>query len=179
MLYIRNAKPEDAHGIQTVFYATWLATYPNEKIGITQGDIHESFKDSFSDEKIKEYYEKFKHIPENSRLLVVEDSETKQIVGLARIIIREEYNQLQAIYVLPEYQGKGIGFKLWNEALRFFDEKKDTVVHVATYNTNAISFYTSLGFTDTGKRFSEERHRMPISKVLIPEMEMLRKAHQE
>lgn len=179
MLLIRTVQSEDVRGIQNVFYQTWLATYPNEKIGITQDDIHESFKDRLSDEKIKEYSDKFRNMPHNSQILVVEDSEKEQIAGLARIIIREDCNQLQAIYVLPEYQGKGIGFKLWNEALRFFDEKKDTVVHVATYNTNAISFYTSLGFTDTGKRFSEERHRMPISKVLIPEMEMLRKADQE
>lgn len=172
---VRNATVDDALAIQTIFYKTWLATYPNKKAGITVEDIEEMFKDSFSEEKINEWEERFNTIPTTSRLFVATEDTTDEIIGLARVHVREEYNQLQAIYVLPKFQGKGAGHALWNASLTFFDTSKDCIVQVATYNTQAIQFYESLGFVDTGKRFSEERHRMPFSQVLIPEMEMLRK----
>ena len=84
---------------------------------------------------------------------------------------RSDKNQLQAIYVVPEYQRKGVGKLLWKEAQKYFDEGKDIVVEVATYNSNAIAFYKKLGFVDTGKRFSDEKFKMK-SGNLIPEMEM-------
>ncbi len=76
------------------------------------------------------------------------------------------------LYILPEYQGKGVGKMFWGECVKYFDNNKKIIVQVATYNTGAIKFYEKLGFKDNGKRFSEERLRMPISRVLIPEMEM-------
>jgi ribosomal protein S18 acetylase RimI-like enzyme len=174
MITIREASEDDVFDIQTVFYTTWLETYPNKEIGITPEDIEEMFKNSFTHEKLEELKQNLKNIPSNSTLLVAVDSETNKVTALSRIFVREKYNQLQAIYVLPEYQRRGVGKALWFEALQYFDKQKDTIVHVATYNKKAISFYESLGFIDTGKRFSEERHRMPITKIVIPEMEMLK-----
>jgi ribosomal protein S18 acetylase RimI-like enzyme len=75
------------------------------------------------------------------------------------------------IYVLPEYQGKGIGKLLWNELSKYLDINKETFVEVATYNENAIKFYEKLGFVDTNKRFTDERFRMR-SGGIIPQMEM-------
>jgi ribosomal protein S18 acetylase RimI-like enzyme/2-polyprenyl-3-methyl-5-hydroxy-6-metoxy-1,4-benzoquinol methylase len=177
---IRNARPEDVFGIQKVFHETWLVTYPNKELGITTEDIQEMFKDSYSDAELEDFRERIKNRPANSKLLVAVEGEN--VVGVCRIFVRENFNQLQAIYVLPSYQGKGIGKKFWDEALKFWDKNKKIIVQVATYNTNAIKFYESLGFRDNGKRFAEERHRMPISKVLIPEMEMeieVKKYHRE
>lgn len=170
MTTVRRAEHKDAEGIQNVFRTTWLATYPNEKAGITTEDIEVKFADAYSDKTLARVREYIASLPENSHTLVAEDN--GMIVGVCRIYIRETYNQLQAIYVLPVFQGKGIGTILWNRCLDIFDPNKDIIVQVATYNTHAISFYTNLGFQDTGKRFSEERHRMPVSHNLIPEMEM-------
>jgi ribosomal protein S18 acetylase RimI-like enzyme len=175
MITIRNASEDDAFAIQSVFYKTWLETYPNKEVGITKEDIEENFKDDFTDQKINEFKERLKNIPANSILLVAEDNTVNQIIAVCRIFVREQYNQLQAIYVLPEYQGRGVGMALWSETQKHFNQKMDTIVQVATYNEKAISFYNSLGFVDTGKRFSEERHRMPVTKTLIPEMEMVKK----
>jgi ribosomal protein S18 acetylase RimI-like enzyme len=176
MIIIRDALPDDAYDIQNVFYKTWLETYPNKVAGIIREDIEEHFKDGFTDEKINAFKENLKNIPNNSRGLVAVDDEANKVIGICRIFVRENHNQLQAIYILPEYQGKGVGKMLWDESSKFFDKNKDTIVQVATYNNKAIKFYESLGFIDTGKRFEEERHRMPVSKVLIPEMELILKA---
>ncbi len=90
------------------------------------------------------------------------------------MVRNEDYNQLKTIYVLPEFQGKGIGKMLYEEVVKFSDPEKDTIVHVATYSKQAIEFYKKLGFVDTGKRFSEERFKMK-SGAIIPEMEMILK----
>ncbi len=162
--------PNDVPQIIDVYYSAWLETYVNEEIGITRDDIEAFFKDQAEQSEIDRRTEHLANLPPNQHLLVAKDGVI--VVGVCRIVIREKCNQLQAIYILPEYQRKGIGTMLWNEIKKFFDPTKDTLVQVATYNTTAINFYQKLGFVDTGKRFTEERHRMPISGVLIPEMEM-------
>jgi GNAT superfamily N-acetyltransferase len=150
MIQIVDADPLDAEGITTVYYKTWLATYPNKEIGITREDIEESYKDSFTEE-------------------------SDRVVGVARMIRNENNNQLQTIYVLPEFQGKGIGKMLWAEAKSFCDPAKDIIVQVATYNQNAIEFYKKLGFVDTGKRWSDDKWKMK-SGATIPEMELVLKS---
>lgn len=162
------AVPDDVPQIESVFYKTWLQTYPSPQLGITTDDVEALFKDMAT--RITERAEYLSKLPKNELFLVAKKGE--EVIGLCRVIIREHFNQLQSIYVLPGYQGLGIGTALWKEASRFLDPKKETIVHVAIYNEPAIAFYKKLGFNDTGKRFTEERHRMPVSKVLIPEMEL-------
>lgn len=171
MVTIQKATKSDVRGIQEVYYKTFLQIYPNEKLGVTNEDIEKFFEDVFTAESIKNRETQIDKADENTLFLVAKDSEN--VIGLCVALIKKEYNQLQSIYVLPEYQGKGVGKLFWNEALKFFDKNKDIIVHVATYNEQAIKFYESLGFIDTGKRFTEERHKMPVSGVLIPEMEMV------
>ncbi|HET8574773.1 MAG TPA: GNAT family N-acetyltransferase [Candidatus Paceibacterota bacterium] len=133
------AKPEDILGMQKVFYDTWLATYPNREHGITKEDLEESFKDAFTDETIQKRAEQLEQLPENIKMFVAKDG--LKIIGVCRVTLRENCNQLQAIYVLPEYQGRGIGKMFWKEAQKVFDPKRKTIVETATYNTNAIRFY--------------------------------------
>lgn len=163
--------PDDVCQILKVFYDTWLDTFPNSQIGITSDDIKELFKDSFTEQGLLNRSENLLNLNSNQKFLVAKIEDV--VVGVLSINIKDEYNQLQAIYVLPSYQGRGIGNMFWQSALEFFDPNKDIIVHVATYNTKAIHFYKNLGFVDTGKRLTEERHRMPISGIIIPEMELI------
>jgi ribosomal protein S18 acetylase RimI-like enzyme len=103
-------------------------------------------------------------------MLLVEHSD--RIIGLCNAINKEEYNELQVIYILPEYQRLGLGRALWEEAKNIFDSQKDIIVHVASYNNKAINFYEKLGFVSTGKIFFDEKHRMR-NGAIIPELEMI------
>lgn len=170
------ASPDDAEGIQEVFYQTWLATYPNEELGITKDDIEERFKNRNTPEGIAKRRNEIEHPPQGATFLVAKEGDT--VVGLCVAFEREMVNQLQAIYVLPGHQGKGIGNKLWTEAQKYFNAAKDTIVQVATYNNNAIAFYERLGFQDDGKRWANEKFTMK-SGAIIPEMEMVLKAPPE
>ena len=147
--------PKDLVGIQEVFYTTWLATYPNVEYGITREDVEERFRDRCSEKKLSELADTLEVLPSGYLFLVARDGDI--VVGICRLIKHTEYNQLHAIYVLPTYQRHGIGQMFWDEAQKFFDQSKDTIVRVAVYNTPAISFYTKLGFVDTGKRIVNEK----------------------
>ena len=166
---VSDARPDDVEGIQMVFYKTWLATYPNEEAGITVDDIEDRYKDILSEERLERRRNDIEHHLPNERFIVARD--TGKVIGICRTIRREDANQLQAIYVLPEYQGKGVGGSLWKEAQTFLDTTKDTFVEVVTYNQNAIDFYLRLGFEDTGRRISNEKFKLK-SGAIMPEMEM-------
>ncbi len=168
---IRTAGPEDARGINEVIRDAWLATYPNEALGILRSDIEYTFKDTFTPERIALSQERLKNIPANERrfVAVVEGA----VVGVARLMREADANHLQTLYIRPEYQSQGIGTKLWEAMRMFADPSKDTVLEVASYNAQAIGFYESLGFEDTGERIEEERFRMQ-NGVIIPEMRMRR-----
>lgn len=164
------AEPDEAKSIQEVFYKTWVATYPNEEFEITVEDIEDKFKDALSEERINKRIESIKNPPEGQTLFVAKEG--NNVVGVCRAEKSEQGNRLRLIYVAPEFQGKGVGTLLWNEAKTVFDMSKDTFVDVVTYNTNAIKFYEKLGFEDTGKRFSDDRFTMK-NGAKMPEMEMV------
>lgn len=170
---ISLAQPDDAKSIQEIFYKTWLDTYPNKEFGITVEDIEDKFKDALTEEKLKKRIETIINPPEGQTLFVAKDR--NNILGVCRVEKNNQGNRLRLIYVAPEFQGKGVGSLLWNQAKTVLDMSKDTVVDVVTYNTKAIDFYKKLGFEDTGKRFSDEKFTMK-NGATMPEMEMVIKA---
>lgn len=171
-IQITKPVPEDALGITTVLYKAWLATYPNDALGITAEDVEGSYKESFSEERIKKSEENLRNIPTNQKRVVAKDGD--MVVGMATMVKNDNNNQLRTIYVLPDYHGKGIGTMLWEAVKDFVDPAKDTIVQVADYNQQAIKFYEKLGFVDTGKRWKDEKWKMR-SGAYIPEMEMILK----
>lgn len=159
----------DAEAVVDVFYKTWLASHSNEEAGITFDDIEDRFKERRSEAGIEKSRKRLREQSDNQKTFVVKDGE--KVIGVSVVSKDETRNRLITIFVLPEYQGKGVGKMLWNELQEFFDDDKDIFVELAEYNASAIAFYTKLGFQDTGRRFSEESKRMK-SGAIIQEMEM-------
>ncbi len=167
---IRKALPQDAEEIQEVLYKTWLNTYPNENHGITKEDIEERYKNTFTDEAVNKMADEIANPPEGQLFLVAKDGDT--VVALCRAVRSSKINRLRTIYILPEYQSKGIGKTLWIEALNHFDPNKDIVVDVISYNEKAIAFYKKLGFSETGKIFQDEKLKLK-SGAIFPKTEMV------
>ncbi len=165
---IEEAKPTDAYSIKEVLYFSWLATYPNEKEGVTLDDIKELLKDALSEEKVRQKAEQIMNAPDKKNLVARLGA---KVVGFCLAERSLEKNQLRAIYVLPEYTNKGIGRMLWCEIKPFFDNSKKITVELATYNENAMNFYKKLGFKDSGKRITNEKLRLK-SGTVISELEM-------
>ena len=179
MITIRLAQPEDAADLQTIYYKTWLATYPNAKHGITVDDVHDHYKDAYNPERIKLRQERIKNLDQNKfHYLVAIDDKTQKPVGLCYLIKEEQLNRVQALYILPEYQRQGIGTLFWQEILKFFTEPRDIVLDTVIFNEPAIAFYKKLGFVDTGRRLKNERFKMK-SGAILEELELVFKKTNE
>lgn len=161
------ALPGQVSELQQLMFVTWLATYRNAVI--TREDIEAYFKTPDIVEKI------FSWCRRPSTLLARDGG---AIVGMCRCITRPREgggreNWIRAMYVLPSYQGRGIGRALWEHAsqLKEFDQNVPTFLQVATYTEPAITFYGKLGF----ERAPAPRSvlRLPTGKT-IPRMEMVR-----
>lgn len=160
--------------IRNVRYKTWRATYPNVELGITVDDIESEFAKYPDTEegkaKLREDHKKYYADP-NLKYLIAKDG--SEVVGFFLGKKSEKSNRLLAIYVLPEYQGKGVGSKLIQKGLEWFGNDKDIFVNLASYNESAKEFYKKFGFKETGRDATDTHNPLPTGRV-IPEIEMLR-----
>lgn len=168
-----DAIPDDVYGIRNVQRVTWLATYPNERLGITREDIESRFANDDTDEGKKRMEErKQRFYQPNVHTWVAKDSDN--IVGFCVATKEENNGRIRAIYLLPEYQGKGAGRQLMEAGLAWLGSDKDIYVNVASYNDNAIKFYERFGFVRTGRDVSDPVAALPSGKN-IPETEMVKR----
>jgi ribosomal protein S18 acetylase RimI-like enzyme len=165
-IQIRKAKPDDAQAWCEVFKETWLATYPNEKLGVTPKDI--LTRDFTSPERVLHWRKYFIDPGESHFYTAVDDG---KIIGCAAARQLEDWNEVGAIYVLPEYQGQGIGRMFMTKNFEIFDKNKITKVNVVSYNENAIKFYEKFGFRITDEPV--DPYILPNGKVM-PEIVMIR-----
>lgn len=166
---VRKAKYGDAEEITKVRYAAWLTTYPNKKYRILTSDIHFNFKKQLRTERLEK--QDRKNASPQPGVGVFVATHNNKIVGMCRALKHKRYNFLSALYVLPEYQGKGVGSLLWKKAYAFMGKQNNIFLTVAIYNERAIRFYTKLGFKDTGKRPVMKRGAMR-NGAHIPIMKM-------
>jgi ribosomal protein S18 acetylase RimI-like enzyme len=178
LLYIREAEPEDAAELQHLLYNTWLDTYPNRKHGITRADIEHFYKDRLTPEGIAESAKRIAEYETRRMLLVGFDQGTGTMVAMCRAlkaVLRHESNKLCALYVLPNYQGCGVGRAMWNYAYAtHLHPYACTITHAALYNTRAIKFYTKkLGFVRTDSPVIRDPRWTMQSGNIIPDVELV------
>jgi ribosomal protein S18 acetylase RimI-like enzyme len=163
---IRKAQPADAQTWCEVFKTTWLATYPNKQYNIIKEDI--LTKDFNSPEKVLRWRKSFADPGECHFYTVLVDG---KIVGCGIGRYMDDWNEVGAIYVLPKYQGQGIGRMIMTKNFELFDFNKITKVNVVSYNENAIKFYEKFGFRITDEPV--DPYILPNGKVM-PEIVMIR-----
>jgi GNAT superfamily N-acetyltransferase len=72
-----------------------------------------------------------------------------QIVGFSIVDLKE--NNIWALFLMPEFEKKGIGQKLHNLMLDwYFEQTQDTVWLGTTPKTRADNFYRKSGWTEVG-----------------------------
>jgi GNAT superfamily N-acetyltransferase len=176
--YVRPAVPEDAAAIRVVQARTWLATYPDEALGITREGLRQHLEGS-AGEKIA------------GRAAQIRDRIEAQVSGSGRgrdfvavlgddvvgftapFIEASGRRRVGALYVLPAAQGRGIGHLLMAENLAWHGDDQDIYLNVAAYNDRAKRFYERHGFAGTGEPAHSEV--AAIGGVIIPELQMLRR----
>jgi len=85
------------------------------------------------------------------KLILLENTNTKEIFGSSWITFDGRRLHLHHIGVLPNYQNKGFGKLLTQESLKFAKEKGYQIkLEVHQSNKKAIEIYKKLGFTFLG-----------------------------
>lgn len=170
-IQIADATLEDIAEIREVEKTSWLATYPNEKLGITVIDIEERF-DENTEEAKKKLEERKNSLNKDSSAHTWIAKDNDRIIGVC-IATKEEKNHIQTIYILPEFQGQGVGGKLMSVALDWLGSDKDVFVNSASYNEKALAFYRSFGFVESGEPVKPSVQFS--SGASIPEIELVKK----
>jgi ribosomal protein S18 acetylase RimI-like enzyme len=169
---VREALPDDAEAMREVQRHTWIATYPNETYGITKEDIEARFRED--PETARERRERRRQsvctAPFHSWVAL----EETVLIGFCLVKQDDQENLLQALYVLPDFQNKGVGKRLLQTALDWLGREKEVVLNVASYNEKALAFYRAFGFVPNGAVASSEALQLP-SGVRLPEMSMVKK----
>jgi ribosomal protein S18 acetylase RimI-like enzyme len=133
---IRDMTLEDLKDVQDVAKTSWHATYE----GIIPLSVQENFlKSAYNDEMMKARLAR-------SFLFVAEV--TGKIVGFANFSpVNEEGDaELSAIYLSPEFQGRGIGTMLLNQGILKIDGVKKIYLNVEKENNIGVTFYEAKGF---------------------------------
>jgi ribosomal protein S18 acetylase RimI-like enzyme len=138
---IREATAADVGAIQQIAHETWSSTYE----GIIPRDVQQRALASwYATASLANQIELA-----GSLLLLAETKETA--VGFAQFTVRPgELGELARIYVLPSYQGTGIGSRLLERGLTWLRALgvRRLIVEVEELNPIGRGFYDHHGFTE-------------------------------
>lgn len=158
MVIIRKMHVEDIPQVQDVAKKSWNATYE----GIIPFEIQEKFlKVAYNNDRMKQRLER-------SFLFVAEiDS---NVVGFANFspVNDEGKAELGAIYLYPEYQGKGIGSALLQKGINELEGVEEIYINVERDNEIGKSFYDAKGF-QVLKEFDDdfEGHTLKTVRMVL------------
>lgn len=131
---------EEIRGKAYVHYKSWQESYT--------GLIDNEYLKRRTLQKCEENAFKWR-----DNLIVAKDGE--KVIGFAGYgAYRDDtlpgYGEVFSIYVLEEYQGKRVGYRLMNEALKRLADYKKIALWVLKGNDKAIRFYERYGFSFDG-----------------------------
>ena len=141
---IRPARLEDAPGIAKVHVDSWRSTY--------KGSIADEFLAALSYERRAQYWSESLTAPQNASFLYVAESRPGDIIGFVSAGPEREGDsnyrgELNAIYLLPQAQGQGLGQKLVNIVMCDLCERgfSSMFLWVLKDNLPARKFYEAVG----------------------------------
>lgn len=172
---IAIATPDDAPGICQVRKAVWCDTYahddPNPQRTITLEDLQAI--DYGSEDRV-DYYRQQALSRDYQQILVARDQD--KVVGVIVGRKGEEFNTFVTFFVLPEYQGQGIGGKLLEPTLTWLGTAKPIKIDVVDFNTPAIEMYENrYGFRKSSEPRLHESGKLPHGKLMY-EIEMTKES---
>jgi ribosomal protein S18 acetylase RimI-like enzyme len=143
MFFVRTAGEQDLEAVRSLLVATW----------------HDTYDCIYGPQKVTELTDSWHSVASlrrrltrpGSEFLVADDGE--HIAGMAFAAADREGKtvMLHQLYVLPAYQGHGIGGILLDEILDNFPDAETIRLEVEEANSRAIAFYRVYGFEQTGR----------------------------
>lgn len=132
---IRLAQKSDLLQYTDLLQKTYQDAYTDETIGLKKEYFS---KEIFNTQNTQEYLESNLKVDERQKCWLAFVDE--KLAGSITIIEREKDYEIRGFYVATDYQGKGIGKKLWGLALDFAKEK-DITLDIYAHNIKTIEIY--------------------------------------
>ena len=136
---------EEKKGKAFVHWRSWHTTYP--------GLVIREYLDKLTLDKCEEMAFKW---PDNI-LVAKNEEQVVGFIGYGESTENPNAGEIFALYVLPEYCGKGIGSKLMNAGLDLLQTYPQVYVWLLKENKNAFRFYLKCGFIPDGKEKMSEK----------------------
>lgn len=150
-IHIREIKKEEIEKILIIKDEVRFNTYSKFLANLTKEDI--LYKDSYNERKEK-IWNKINHESTYIYIAVVLD----EIAGYIKFSIKDSTAELQDLFVLDKFQGKGIESLLMNRMVEILEQKEEVFlikIHVLKDNESALNFYKKHGFNiDQGRVFN-------------------------
>lgn len=156
-----------ASEIVSVYRDSWLETYPNKELGITENDLLSRFSDMLC--VIEEWRSNI--LASKERLTWVVKNQQGKILGFCIARKGDEYQELEYLYIMRVIQGKGFGHQLITKAIEWMQNSKPVFLVGAAYNHKAIQFYKKYGFELSPEHIPPKK--LPNGKEL-PSMKMIK-----
>jgi len=140
---LHTATPSDADGIASLLGASWRATYGSF---LTPDELSTLAEEWHHPDRLRRQMSN----PGVGFLLARTD--TRVLVGVATVKRSDDGTTVSVLrlYVLPDYQGQGIGSQLLDRALAAFPNAQRIELQVAEGNPSGLSFWTKRGFRACG-----------------------------
>lgn len=148
MLTVRVLTAQDRFDeVGRVYAESWKASY--------KGILPQHYLDKMTHDR---WDSTLRANPDASLVLYLDDKLIgTTLTGFALTPDRAGYGEIIAIYLLPEYTGKGYGKPLMKAALEKLSGEGCSAVCLwaLSQNTRAEKFYQHMGFSRTGKKLME------------------------
>ena len=162
-IQIKEAIPNDAKFLAEINSQTWFNTYKNTKYWITEYIPN-------SEEQTQQYITKKSENIKNNPWSYFLAIDNWKVIWYANWKKHEDFNELFAIYVLPEYHKKWAWKLLIQSVFNYLWDEKDILVNVIWYNTNAINFYKNFWF-----QYLKDLNDVEIiDNIFVPEIQMIK-----
>jgi ribosomal protein S18 acetylase RimI-like enzyme len=147
MIAVRRAGRDDIDAVREVGLKTWPAAYA----GIVSPEfIVDGLAQWWSVEAVERGIA-------NGITLIAEDEDEDRAVGMVGLGQEEGFWVMWKLYVLPEYQAKGVGKALLDAAIKALPEGTDELLlDVLVDNAKAIDFYRRNGFGPAQRKPSRD-----------------------
>ena len=150
IVLIRHANAEDAPGIAHVHVSSWRTTYPDI--------VPSAILENLSEERNQAYWQDLILNPEQGCFVLVAMDKRNQVVGFASAGQERSGNypfqgELYAIYMLRQYQGRGLGRQLVSAVAQQLLEQGFSSMLVWVLRDNLFrAFYEALGGEQLGEQ---------------------------
>ncbi len=169
---IELPKVGDEVSLAAMHIKSWKETYVNPESGLTEEMVDEMRGHMLTNtDSRKNTISESLENPDRVLYKVVKNSKS-EIVGFMHGSKNEEFNELEAIYLLDEVKGSGTGGKLMEEFLVWIDKDKPSRLEVFTFNEKALGFYTKYGFIKTEKPIQLWEDKLPFTEMVRPADEL-------